>query len=46
MIALTADGDDQLRDACYAAGFEGFLVKPIGVTDLERLLSIEPPEAV
>jgi len=43
MIALTAGGDDQLRDACYAAGFEGFLIKP-NVIELERLLSIESLE--
>ena len=34
IIALTADADPQMRDACLAAGMDGFVTKPL---DRDRL---------
>jgi PAS domain S-box-containing protein len=38
LIALTASTDADLRQACLDAGFDAYLVKPEGVSELERLL--------
>jgi PAS domain S-box-containing protein len=42
MIALTAYGDDDLREACSAAGFDAYLVKPRDIQELQRLLADRP----
>jgi CheY-like chemotaxis protein len=39
LIALTAHRGDDLREQCLAAGFDAYLVKPGGVSQLERLLA-------
>jgi PAS domain S-box-containing protein len=39
LIALTAHRGDDLRDQCLAAGFDAYLVKPGGVSQLERILA-------
>ena len=39
LIALTAFSDPRVRDACLAAGFDAYLVKPEGIVELEALLS-------
>ncbi len=36
IVAVTADVTDRQREACRAAGFDGFLAKPV---DMEDLLS-------
>jgi CheY-like chemotaxis protein len=38
MIGLTAYDDDDLRDACIAAGFDGYLVKQTQISELPALL--------
>jgi nitrogen-specific signal transduction histidine kinase/ActR/RegA family two-component response regulator len=42
LIALTGNKDDHLRQACAAAGFDVYLVKPQGIQELERLLPGSP----
>ncbi len=43
IIALTANGCEQTRADCRAAGMDGFLAKPYSKEDLARLLhSLEP----
>jgi len=39
LIALTAHQDDELQAGCIAAGFDTYLVKPHGITDVQRLLA-------
>jgi PAS domain S-box-containing protein len=39
LIALTAHQDDDVRQACFAAGFDAYLVKPEDIHELERLLT-------
>jgi two-component system CheB/CheR fusion protein len=38
LIALSGYGDDDLRAACLAAGFDAYMVKPGDIRELERLL--------
>jgi CheY-like chemotaxis protein len=35
-VAVTADAFEDTRDACLAAGFDGWLTKPFRVEDLVR----------
>jgi CheY-like chemotaxis protein len=38
LIALTAYQDDDLRAACIAAGFDGYLVKQTQISELPVML--------
>ena len=38
MIALSGYADADIRDACLAAGFAAYLVKPGDILELERLV--------
>jgi CheY-like chemotaxis protein len=38
LIALSGYADADLRDACLAAGFDAYLVKPGEIPELERLI--------
>ena len=38
LIALSGYAGADIRDACLAAGFDAYLVKPGDLTELERLL--------
>lgn len=39
IIALTANATDDVRDQCEAAGFSGFLAKPLEPVQLQRILA-------
>ena len=39
IVALTADVRTEVRDACFAAGMDGFLTKPIRLDDLRAMLA-------
>jgi len=41
IVAITGYDDDQHRDACRAAGFDLFLVKPVDSAILRSLLTLE-----
>ena len=41
VVAVTADAYDDTRDACTAAGFDGWLAKPFRVEDLAAVLEKE-----
>lgn len=41
VVAVTADAYDDTRDACTAAGFDGWLAKPFRVEDLAAVLKRE-----
>ena len=45
MVALTANAASQARSAFRAAGFDGFLAKPIEFLELERVLRTVLPES-
>jgi PAS domain S-box-containing protein len=45
IIALTANAFDEDRDACVAAGMDGFLAKPLDRERLEAALAMVRPEA-
>jgi len=45
IIALTANAFDEDRDACIAAGMDGFLAKPLDRERLEALLATVRPAA-
>ena len=45
IIALTANAFDEDRDACVAAGMDGFLAKPLDRERLEALLATVRPAA-
>ncbi|MBL28735.1 MAG: hypothetical protein CMM50_14405 [Rhodospirillaceae bacterium] len=45
IIALTADALDQTAEACKAAGMDGYLRKPISVTELNDVLEHYAPQA-
>ena len=38
LIALSAYADPDIRDACVAAGFDAYLVKPGDIAELKELL--------
>jgi hypothetical protein len=38
VIAVTADADEGIREACQAAGMDGFLTKPIDPSELDAML--------
>ena len=38
LIALSGYADADIRDACLAAGFDAYLVKPGDIPQLERLI--------
>ena len=39
IIAVTADAFEEVRSSCLAKGFDGWLAKPFGVKELERIFS-------
>jgi CheY-like chemotaxis protein len=39
LIALTAYGDEVMREACFAAGFDAYLLKTADIQALETLLA-------
>ena len=39
IVALTADAVGGVRELCFAAGMDGYVTKPIKLTELERLLT-------
>ncbi len=43
MIAVTAYGSDDAKRQCYAAGFDGHLVKPAPVGDILSQLGVDVP---
>jgi PAS domain S-box-containing protein len=44
IVAVTASAQPEDRDACLAAGMNGYLAKPIRARDLDRILSdLRPP---
>jgi signal transduction histidine kinase/ligand-binding sensor domain-containing protein/CheY-like chemotaxis protein len=45
VVALTADVMQDDRDACFAAGMDDFMAKPIRVEDLRRVLEAVPTRA-
>jgi CheY-like chemotaxis protein len=46
IFALTADALEIGRDACIAAGMDGFMTKPVDPADLDAILaSLTPPAA-
>jgi CheY-like chemotaxis protein len=38
LIALSGYAGEDIRDACFAAGFDAYLVKPGEIADLKQLL--------
>jgi CheY-like chemotaxis protein len=38
LIALTAYRDDDIRQSCFAAGFDTYLIKPEGIQKIQQLL--------
>ncbi len=38
VVAVTADADQGIREACQAAGMDGFLTKPIDPSELDSML--------
>jgi CheY-like chemotaxis protein len=38
VVAVTADADQGIREACQAAGMDGFLTKPIDPSELDAML--------
>ena len=46
VVALTADANQGIREACQEAGMDGFLTKPIDPAELDSMLqTIFPPAA-
>ena len=45
LIAFTGYADAGLRDACLAAGFDAYLVKPGEIPELEQLLGGDRPDS-
>jgi two-component system CheB/CheR fusion protein len=45
LIAVSAYADADIRDACLAAGFDAYQVKPGDVRELERLLAAHCPSS-
>ncbi|MGN6517632.1 MAG: response regulator [Rhizomicrobium sp.] len=47
VVALTADANHGIREACQSAGMDGFLTKPIDPTELDAVLQIlfQPAQA-
>jgi CheY-like chemotaxis protein len=39
LIALTAFSGEDMREACIAAGFDTYLVKPDGIAEVQRVLT-------
>ncbi|MCR5432618.1 MAG: response regulator [Lachnospiraceae bacterium] len=46
MVALTANAVSTAREAFRAAGFDGFVAKPIDIMELERVLKLVLPKSV
>jgi CheY-like chemotaxis protein len=47
VVALTADANQGIREACQEAGMDGFLTKPIDPAELDSVLqNIFPPAAI
>ncbi|MCB9877953.1 MAG: response regulator [Planctomycetes bacterium] len=45
IVAFTANSSDDVRDACRAAGMDGFLAKPLRLADLEQVVARWAPRA-
>jgi CheY-like chemotaxis protein len=45
LIALSSYAGADIRNACLAAGFDAYLVKPGGIPELERLLGADRADA-
>ena len=45
LIAFTGYADADLRDACLAAGFDAYVVKPGAIPELEQLLGGDRPDS-
>jgi CheY-like chemotaxis protein len=39
IVALTADADESIRQACHGAGMDGFLTKPIDPAELDSMFA-------
>ena len=47
VVALTADANQGIREACQEAGMDGFLTKPIDPAELDSVLqNLFPPAAI
>ena len=44
LIALSGYGGEEVRDACFAGGFDAYLVKPGEIAELEQLLGGDPAD--
>jgi len=45
LIALSGYADADIRDACFSAGFDAYLVKPGDIPELERLIGRDRADA-
>jgi DNA-binding response OmpR family regulator len=45
IIAVTADAMTEDRERCLAAGMDGYLIKPVNIADLHRMLGSVAAEA-